>query len=268
MKNVIIDFSKLGGYRLKQATLDKMQESYIFYLKTLVSFLGCAETGSYIISGCQIVGANITAGMMYIDGELCPFAGTPGDANTLIAKQATTSTLNFKNGVDQPVFRELEAVKVSSGGTMWIDFIKFHYVNDSNYIHTEENFTAALLAKLNAIEAGAEVNVQSDWNVTNPLSDAYIKNKPVIENVLKTGSAILGAVGSNTTTVINFPDVGTTNYHVICEVESLSPFGSRSQDVVSFATAAYTATSFDFMLLAMINTGVRNIKLHYKLIAN
>lgn len=30
------------------------------------------------------------------------------------------------------------------------------------------------------VEAGAEVNVQSDWNVTSNTSDAYIKNKPTI----------------------------------------------------------------------------------------
>ena len=33
-------------------------------------------------------------------------------------------------------------------------------------------------SKLNGIAAGAEVNVQSDWNVTSTTSDAYIKNKP------------------------------------------------------------------------------------------
>lgn len=32
--------------------------------------------------------------------------------------------------------------------------------------------------KLDGIEAGAEANVQSDWNETNDASDAYIKNKP------------------------------------------------------------------------------------------
>ena len=34
--------------------------------------------------------------------------------------------------------------------------------------------------KLNGIAAGAEVNVQSDWNVTSTSSDAFIKNKPSI----------------------------------------------------------------------------------------
>lgn len=34
--------------------------------------------------------------------------------------------------------------------------------------------------KLNGIASGAEVNVQSDWNVTDTASDAFIKNKPTI----------------------------------------------------------------------------------------
>lgn len=36
------------------------------------------------------------------------------------------------------------------------------------------------IEKLNGIESGAQVNVQSDWDVSNPSSDAYIKNKPGI----------------------------------------------------------------------------------------
>lgn len=42
------------------------------------------------------------------------------------------------------------------------------------------DFTTAEKNKLAGIAAGAEVNVQSDWNVTNTSSDAYIKNKPTI----------------------------------------------------------------------------------------
>lgn len=38
--------------------------------------------------------------------------------------------------------------------------------------------SAADKSKLDGIQAGAEQNVQSDWNVTDTSSDAYIKNKP------------------------------------------------------------------------------------------
>lgn len=38
--------------------------------------------------------------------------------------------------------------------------------------------------KLDGIASGAEVNVQSDWSVSDANSDAYIKNKPVIDSAL------------------------------------------------------------------------------------
>lgn len=45
-------------------------------------------------------------------------------------------------------------------------------------MHTDNNFTDTLKTKLDGIAAGAEVNVQSDWNQTNTGADDYIKNKP------------------------------------------------------------------------------------------
>lgn len=42
------------------------------------------------------------------------------------------------------------------------------------------DYTTAEKHKLETIETGAEKNVQSDWNMTDPLADAFIKNKPVI----------------------------------------------------------------------------------------
>jgi len=41
-----------------------------------------------------------------------------------------------------------------------------------------EDFTTALLTKLNGIAASAEVNVQSNWSEANTGSDAFIQNKP------------------------------------------------------------------------------------------
>lgn len=56
-------------------------------------------------------------------------------------------------------------------------------VHDSSYVHTDNNFTTVLKNKLDGIATGAEVNVQSDWNVTDTSSDAFIKNKPIIPTV-------------------------------------------------------------------------------------
>lgn len=42
------------------------------------------------------------------------------------------------------------------------------------------DFTTAEQTKLAGIAAGAEVNVQADWEETNAFSDAYIANKPSV----------------------------------------------------------------------------------------
>lgn len=51
------------------------------------------------------------------------------------------------------------------------------------------DFTNSDVTKLNGIEAGAEVNVQADWNQTDPDADDYIKNKPSI-GVYSAGAGI------------------------------------------------------------------------------
>ena len=43
---------------------------------------------------------------------------------------------------------------------------------------TNKVFTLTMKNKLDGIEAGAEVNVQSDWNQSDNTADDYIKNKP------------------------------------------------------------------------------------------
>ena len=43
---------------------------------------------------------------------------------------------------------------------------------------SDNNFTDADKNKLDGIAERAEVNVQSDWNVTDSNSDAFIKNQP------------------------------------------------------------------------------------------
>lgn len=63
------------------------------------------------------------------------------------------------------------------------DYIKNkpqNLVQDATYVHTDNNFSDSDKEKLNGIAAGAEVNVQSDWNVSDSDSDAFIKNKPTI----------------------------------------------------------------------------------------
>ncbi len=54
---------------------------------------------------------------------------------------------------------------------------------DGNKVLSTNDFTNAMMDKLKDIEAGAEVNVQADWSVTDTKSDAFIKNKPTASNI-------------------------------------------------------------------------------------
>ena len=62
-----------------------------------------------------------------------------------------------------------------------------NFVSDASYVHTDNNFTSAYETKLGGIEAGAEVNVQSDWTEADSTSDAYIQNKPNLAIVATSG---------------------------------------------------------------------------------
>lgn len=61
-----------------------------------------------------------------------------------------------------------------------------HIVKDANYVHTDNNYTDEDKTKLNGIAAGAEVNVNADWNATE--GDALILNKPTLATVATSGS--------------------------------------------------------------------------------
>lgn len=59
-------------------------------------------------------------------------------------------------------------------------------VDDTNQTH--KFMTSAEKTKLSGIAAGAEVNVQSDWNQTTTTADDYIKNKPQLATVATSGA--------------------------------------------------------------------------------
>ena len=69
------------------------------------------------------------------------------------------------------------------------------FVSDASYVHTDNNYTSTEKSKLSGIAAGAEVNVQSDWNQTTTTADDYIKNKPTIPTVPTNVSAFTNDSG-------------------------------------------------------------------------
>ena len=53
------------------------------------------------------------------------------------------------------------------------------FVSDSSYVHTENNYTTSEKEKLSGIQAGAEANVNADWNAASGV--AQVLNKPSMQ---------------------------------------------------------------------------------------
>ncbi len=71
---------------------------------------------------------------------------------------------------------------------------KHSHSNKSVLDGTTASYTTDEKTKLSGIRAGAEKNVQSDWEQTDTTADDYIKNKPVIPD----GAKLYSTTGSNT----------------------------------------------------------------------
>ena len=93
------------------------------------------------------------------------FSGNYGDLNNRPSIPGEDDIYNFN----------LDIITDGTG----IDLI----TNDSDNtitISVTNEFTSVHETKLDGIETGAEVNVQSDWTETDTNSDAFIQNKPTI----------------------------------------------------------------------------------------
>lgn len=117
---------------------------------------------------------------------------------------------------------------------------------------TNKAYTATEKTKLAGIATGAEVNVQSDWNVTDDTSDAYIKNKPTISDGLlpkivvtvDTDSAITCTDGTTTLTgtstgsyIFEIPNYGTWTVSATLNGET-----SSTESIVIDAVKIYSIT--------------------------
>lgn len=99
-----------------------------------------------------------------------------GNANTYTAPSWSAmdnaySELNFRTHVDGT------SIDINADDELYVKSLSADRLTNGT---NNKVFTASEQTKLAGIAAGAEVNVQSDWNETNTSSDAFIKNKPTI----------------------------------------------------------------------------------------
>ena len=104
-----------------------------------------------------------------------------------MATEKNLSNLVINKVENQAVYEQMKIKNL-------INSDELYFVAGADEVATETTdglMSAEDKIKLDGIEEGAEVNVQSDWNITDTSSDAYIKNKP----------AALPANGGNASTV-------------------------------------------------------------------
>jgi hypothetical protein len=100
-----VDFTQLGGYRLKQSTFKRLQDNFLELLAAFITHIEIPPDGKFIVGGCYVEAGGITPGYLYIDGHLCFFPGIAGNTNPLIAKVETTQSITYKNGATLPVIK-------------------------------------------------------------------------------------------------------------------------------------------------------------------
>lgn len=282
------------GFPGTNKTLRFIQDAFREPLGALAQLAG----DKTIITGVivDIPNNTVSNGFITYNGEIIPFQGG-AFANTVTIIEAFENVNYNTDANNDTILDNLPAYRTiyATCGTGGFDIFYFsdltrlktvkelssftlpaNIVIDANYVHTDVNFTLALLNKLNGIEAGAEVNVQADWNVINPASDAYINNKPNVPILLRKGTSYIYDIDAEDyLETINFPSVGTSNYMAICSIVSQSSYSNQGGVVLpgwnwdndfSYVIVNKTATSFQ-MGFREYASCVQNLKVEYLLIA-
>lgn len=162
-----------------------------------------------VLEGVQVNGTDLTITNKKVNVDLSNYA-TKSDISSVYKYKGTVSTYADLPSSGQTVgdvynvetadatYNIKAGDNVAWDGTAWD--VLAGVVDLSNYVTTTamntalegkvdkvegkglstNDFTDALLTKLNGIAEGAEVNVQADWNQTDTTADDYIKNKPNI----------------------------------------------------------------------------------------
>jgi len=120
-------------------------------------------------------------------------------------------------------------------------------VTDAGYVHTDNNYTTTEKSKLADIEAGAEKNVQSDWNQSDNTKDDYIKNKPTIPSAPGTlNTTNTTAQSTSSSEALS----GTVNLHKVAKT------GTYSDLIGLPAALSYFTNDTNFITLNDVPTEV------------
>ncbi len=140
-----IDFTNVGGFPLTANILGELQKAY-----SVLNALGNIIGELTIISGCDIVGGNISDGVVYIAGEVLAFQGGAIQTKVIIKEDVTNYV--FQDGNSKPVLKTRYA-KFGTGVTFytWADFKRGTKTSEIPAIIT------GLTDRLDVLEAKASI---------------------------------------------------------------------------------------------------------------
>ena len=246
-----------------------------------------------VITGCVVDDDSMGNGFIVLNGEILPFqAGEIGTHITMIKEVINVDydvDIDNDDNLDSLPAYETRYLKFGSEGENTFPYSELKRLKPLQELSDFElpgyllppqyvAFTAALLEKLNGIEVGAQVNVQTDWLVSNVNSPAYLKNRPTnIASMFFTTSLIIGTnfgsvetIGSLTIPTglqlqIVIPAQSNTNYHAIVTVETSNDDITHARYNSFITYSVYNKQNNSFWLSLMDNSGFQNLNLRLRI---
>ncbi|NJB83607.1 hypothetical protein [Wenyingzhuangia aestuarii] len=111
-----INFQQIGGFPLETETLLEVQKAY-----SIFNAYGKAMGDKVIVSGCTVVGSNVSDGYIYLNDELISFKG--GTLQSKIYIKEDVQNVEFADLVTKPVYYTRYATFGNTTNSIdWADF--------------------------------------------------------------------------------------------------------------------------------------------------
>jgi hypothetical protein len=252
-----LNFNQVGGFPFTARILAEIQKAY-----TLFNALGAIAGDKTIISGCVTTGTIVSDGVVHVNGEVLEFIG--GGLQSTVKIFEVVENLVFEDNTTKPVIKiRYVGFGTGIGAMAWLDFQRgFETKGLEATFESIHTSLSTIAGKLSTIQAGAQVQVASDWNATAGVNS--ILNKPDVVSVLHQGVFTVADPATDSLQTVTFPSIGTNNYMVLGSMVSTGSNHSQDNDVMWIIREKENA-SFK-ITLREINPVVQNLRFEYILI--
>lgn len=237
-------------------TWDFMQQ-----MTHLVSNLALLGGKNYILSGCEVTGSSVSAGIVVVNGEIMPFAGGTLAENVIINE--TTESVQYEDIINENLYIYHTAIfGTSTPSYKWADFVRINNLTDlTNHIADKNN---PHRVNKEQVGLGNLPNAKSDAiNLDDSESLATSKAVKLLADLLPlaSGTYKIGDLYNPTTFTVRFGNIGTTDYIVIGSWRSNGAAGADAQ-MLGWVWHNPTKSSFD-ITISEYGSGVQNVTFCY-----